>query len=107
MVFYFCCRVVTLNLTRQKGTLMIINWVATKTQRFLPIQNAEPDELSVNFDFALSAEIMDLLYAQNDGCLDAGRATQRAVAEDSQQIKEADAIAIIRCALDEHELALA
>ena len=51
---------------------MIINWVATKAQQFLPVQDAGLDELNVSFDFALSAEIMDLLYAQNDDCMDAG-----------------------------------
>lgn len=72
---------------------MIIDWVAAKAQHFLPVQNAGLDELSVNFDFELSAEIMDLLYAQNTA---------------SQQVNVADVtITADRCVLDEHELALA
>jgi len=71
---------------------MIINWVAAKAQQFLPVQDAGLDELSINFDFALSAEIMGLLYAKN------------AV---SQQTESANATAITRFTLDEHELALA
>ena len=72
---------------------MIINWIAAKAQLFLPAQDAGLDELSINFDFALSAEIIDLLYAKN------------AV---SQQTEEAtNTAAITRFALDEHELALA
>ena len=37
---------------------MIINWIAAKALPYLSIDDAELDELSVNFDFALSAEIM-------------------------------------------------
>ncbi len=79
---------------------MIINWVAAKAQQLLPAQNAGLDELS--FDFALSAEVMDLLYAKNDGCMAPG-----AVAEAGQQDEAANMNGIIRVALDEHELALA
>lgn len=68
---------------------MIINWLATKAQQFLPVQDAGPDELSVSFDFALSSEIIALMHAQN---------------ESTQQ---ADAATVTQCALDEHELALA
>ena len=71
---------------------MIIDWVTAKAQQFLPVQDAGLDELSVSFDFALSAEIMALLYARNE--LD-------------QQAETANAVMITRCALDEHELALA
>lgn len=85
---------------------MIINWLAAKAQQFLPAQDAGLDELSVSFDFALSAEIMDLLSVQNDDCMDAGgRATQGAVAEAGQQPEAATAIK--RFILDEHEQALA
>ncbi|MGZ5576962.1 MAG: hypothetical protein ACXWEV_08770 [Methylobacter sp.] len=110
---------------------MIINWVTTKAQQFLPGQDAGLDELNVSFDFALSPEIMDLLYAQNDGCMaatapgslaafppsmevrsggsvptvgalgDAG-----AVAEADQSAEDAEAAAVIRFELDEYELAL-
>lgn len=69
---------------------MIINSVAAKAQQFSPVQDAGLDELSANFDFALSAEIMDLLYTQN-------AAGQQAEA----------ATAMLQFALDEHELALA
>lgn len=107
---------------------MIINWVAAKAQQFLPVQDAGLDELSVNFDFALSAEIMELLYAQNDDCMEAGgRAAQGAVADDgmeagggsviessdgavteaSQQVEAAEVAVMSEFALDEHELALA
>jgi hypothetical protein len=99
---------------------MIINWAAAKAQQFLPIQDTELDELSVSFDFALSAEMMGLLYAQNDACMDAGgttprmeeveqlpRATQGTVAETVQQAEAADSTEITQVALDEHELALA
>ncbi|MFI3154577.1 MAG: hypothetical protein QX199_00325 [Methylococcaceae bacterium] len=71
---------------------MIIDWVAAKAQQFLPVQDAGLDELSVSFDFALSSEIMGLLYAQN---------------EPDQQTEVADDATITRTALDEHELALA
>ncbi|MCX7094905.1 MAG: hypothetical protein NTY50_15840 [Methylobacter sp.] len=70
---------------------MIINWLATKAQQFLPIQDTGFDELSVSFDFALSAEIMGLLYAQN---------------EIDQQIEANEEITVMQNALDEHELAL-
>lgn len=68
------------------------NWVTEKTQQSLPAYDAELDELSVNFDFALSAEILDLLYAQNAA---------------GQRRKTASKLSITRLALDEHELALA
>jgi hypothetical protein len=80
---------------------MIINWVAEKALQFLPIQDTDLDELSVNFDFALSAEIMGLLYAQNDDCMDA-----EIVAEAVQQ-DEANSFTLPQFALDEYELALA
>ncbi len=70
---------------------MIINWLAAKAQQFLPVQDAAVDELSVSFDFALSAEIAGLLYAQNQGW----------------PIEAVDDNAISEIALDEHELALA
>jgi len=66
---------------------MIINWIATKAQQFFPKPDAGLDELSINFDFALSDEIMDLLYAKNAA---------------SQQAKAA---AIAQVALDERKLA--
>ncbi len=73
---------------------MIINWLAAKAQQFLPVQDAGLDEheLSISFDFAMSAEIMDLLYAKDAA---------------SQQAKAAHLAATTRFALDEHELALA
>jgi hypothetical protein len=83
---------------KRKGIAMIINWVTTKARQFLPGQDAGLDELNVSFDFALSPEIMDLLYAQNDDCMDA------AVAEAGQPAE--DAAAITQFELDEHELAL-
>lgn len=91
---------------------MIINWVATKAQQFLPVQDAGLDELNLSFDFALSPEIMNLLYAQNDAGMDAGdRAPtvgdSRAVAEEGQQAEDVNPTAIVQFALDEHELALA
>lgn len=67
---------------------MIINWISTKAQQFFPEQDAGLDELSINFDFALSDEIMDLLYAKNAA---------------SQQAKAAKAAAITQLALDERE----
>jgi hypothetical protein len=74
---------------------MIINWVTAKAQQFLPEQDAGLDELNVSFDFALSPEIMELLYAQNEACADAG------------QQAEADTATVIRHVnLDEYELAL-
>jgi hypothetical protein len=76
----------------KKGIPMAINWIETKAQQFLPVQDAELDELSISFDFALSAEIIDLLYAKNTA---------------SQQAKSAKAASITRVALDEHEQALA
>ena len=95
---------------------MIINWVATKAQQFLPVPDPGLDELSVNFDFPLSAEIMDLLYAQNDECMDAGgriasgtatESNEGAVAGASQQVEAAEVVVMSEFALDEHELALA
>lgn len=46
---------------------MIINWLAAVAQQFFPVEDAGLDEheLSISFDFALNAEIMDLLYAKN------------------------------------------
>lgn len=70
---------------------MIINWLTAKAQQFLPTDDAELDELSSTFDFALSDEIMGLLYAHN---------------QQSPQAETAES-AITRFALDEHELALA
>lgn len=103
---------------------MIINWITTKTQQFLPAQTDETDELSVYFDFALSAEMLGLLYGQDHACIDAeattpgmrqvesslrhqSGATQDAVAEAGQQIKSAKVLANPYIALDEYELALA
>lgn len=89
------------DLNKRKGIAMIINWVTAKARQFLPGQDAGLDELNVSFDFALSPEIMDLLYAQNDDCMDAS------VAEaDQPPAKDADAAAITQFELDEHELAL-
>ncbi|WP_340121098.1 hypothetical protein [Methylobacter svalbardensis] len=81
---------------------MIINWVAAKTQQLLPAKDARLDELNVSFDFALSPEVMNLLFAQNDDCMDAG-----AVAETRQLAEIAGATTISGLELDEHELALA
>ncbi len=86
---------------------MIINWVATKAQLFLPEQD---DEFNVGFDFALSSEIMNLLYTQNDHCMEARdrAAMQGAIAEFGQQdAVDANATFITEFVLDEHELALA
>lgn len=69
---------------------MVSHWVTAKTQQDLPAYNAELDELS--FDFALSAEIVDLLYTQNAA---------------GQRRQTAGKLSITRLALDEHELALA
>lgn len=108
------------HLTKQKGVLMIIDWVAAKVQYFLPGQNAGLDELSTFFDFALSPEMTDLLYAQNDGRMDAkgtrpwlegieskldqrSMATQEAVAEEEQADQPAN---IPPFSLDEYEQAL-
>ncbi len=92
---------------------MIINWVAAKAQQFLPVQDTGLDEFNSSFDFALSPEIMNLLYAQNDD-LDAGATTPRMgeVEQRREQLFTAgqqaeDVIAIAQLALDEHELALA
>ena len=74
------------------GLVMIINWVAAKALPYLTLYDAELDELSVDFDFALSAEIMAMLYAQNTTCTPA---------------EVAGTIGIRSCSLDEHELALA
>jgi hypothetical protein len=73
---------------------MTINWLAAVAQQFLPVEDAGLDEheLSISFDFAPSAEIMDLLYTQN------------AV---GHMAKPATATALPRFALDEYELALA
>lgn len=71
---------------------MIINWIAVKAQQFLSAQDEGLDELSIGFDFALSAEIADLLYAQNKA---------------EPQIEIMDTVTVTRTVLDEHELALA
>ncbi len=81
---------------------MIINWVATKAQQFLAENDADFDELNINFDFALSPEIISLLYAQNDSNLNTGDRAQHEEAD--QQTEEINTPAF---ALDEHELALA
>jgi hypothetical protein len=79
----------------EKGISMIINWVTTKAQQFLPEQDAGLDELNVSFDFALSPEMMALLYAQDEACTDAG-----------QQDEAENATVIRYVGLDEYELAL-
>ncbi|MDO9048572.1 MAG: hypothetical protein Q7U66_12665 [Methylobacter sp.] len=96
---------------------MIINWMAAKAQQFLPAHDTGLDELNVSFDFALSPEIMNLLYAQNDDCMDAGGRAATvgalgdagAVAEAGQQAEpeHVNATAATQFALDEYELALA
>lgn len=68
---------------------MIINWLAAKALPYLTRDDAELDEFSVDFDFALSAEIMAMLYAQNTRCA------------------PAEAVRLSSSALDEHERALA
>jgi hypothetical protein len=70
---------------------MIINWFATKAQQLFLVQDTEPDELSEDFDFALSAEMMALLYAKN-------------VLQQRNYTITKDAFS--QFALDEHELAL-
>ena len=85
---------------------MIIDWMASKAQLFLPEQD---DEFYLGLDFALSPEIMSLLYAQNDDCTDAEEkgVTQQVIADPAQQeAEDADAF-IAQFELDEHELALA
>jgi hypothetical protein len=74
---------------------MIIDWVTAKAQQFLPEQDAGLDELNVSLDFALSPEIMELLYAQDEACTDAG-----------QQDEAENATVIRHVGLDEYELAL-
>jgi hypothetical protein len=69
---------------------MIMNWAVEKVQWFLPAQEVGLDEL--NFDFALSAEVMDLLCANNGA---------------DQQDEAANEASKMRVALDEYELALA
>lgn len=81
---------------------MMIKWVTTKAQQFLPVKDAGVDEFSANFDFVLSVEMMALLSAQHDR-----HRQQGAVAGTHQQAEIADAPAISQLALDEHELALA
>lgn len=70
---------------------MIIDWLTAIAQQILPAEEAGLDEheLSISFDFASNAEIMDLLYARN-------AVNQQAEAATAPQF-----------ALDEHELALA
>lgn len=106
----------------QKGILMIINWVAEKAQQFISAQDPELDELSINFDFALSAEIIGLLYAQNNDFMNAEGTLPKdgkdriapetaiesnagAVAEAALQDEVNDVI-LLQFVLDEHELAL-
>jgi hypothetical protein len=74
---------------------MIINWLTTQAQQFLAARNVELDELNVGFDFALSPEMMNLLYAQND----------ERMTETNQPTE--DVTTVTQFALDEHELALA
>lgn len=71
---------------------MMINWLAAKAELFFPVPEAGLDELGVNFDFALSAEIVDWLYAQNAAV---------------HQVRTANSGAMLRFDLDEHELAIA
>lgn len=71
---------------------MIINWVAEKMRHFLLVQDAGLDELGVDFDFALGAEIMGLLYAQNQA---------------GQQDEANATVGMEQSVLDEHEQALA
>jgi len=78
---------------------MIINWLVSKAQQFLAVSDTEFDELNVSFDFALSPEIMSLLYAQNDDCMEE--------AKTDQQSEDLNPIVIRQFGLDEHELALA
>lgn len=73
---------------------MIINWLTTKAQQFSTAQNVELDELNVGFDFALSPEIMNLLYVQNDQCM-------------TETDRQTEDVTVTQFALDEHELALA
>jgi len=95
---------------------MIINWVAAKAQQLLPVKDAGLDELSANFDFALSVEIRRFLYTQNDDCTDAGGTTpwmeeveqrMEQLPRAPQQAEIASATVVSELALDEHELALA
>jgi len=83
---------------------MIINWLVSKVQQFLAASDTEFDELNFSFDFALSPEIMSLLYAQNDECMDAG---DEAMQEADQKAEDASLTVTTQFALDEHELALA
>jgi hypothetical protein len=71
---------------------MIINWVTKKTRQFFA---ESVDEPSVNFDFALSADMMSLLLAQNDVFLNEE--------DGSEAIQEESVLQ----ELDEYELALA
>jgi hypothetical protein len=71
---------------------MMTNWLAAKMQQFSPVSDAGLDELGDNFDFALSAEIADWLYAKNAA---------------GHQAKIAHAGAMLRFDLDEHEQAIA
>jgi len=71
---------------------MIINWGTNKAQQLLTKQD---DELNASFDFALSPEMMALLYAQNADCMNA-----------SQPAENVNATAIMQFELDEYELAL-
>lgn len=103
----------------QKGILMIINWVSEKAQQFISAQDTGLDELSVNFDFALSAEIIGLLYAQNNGFMNAegtlsedGKdriAPETAIESNAEATlqDEVNDVSLPQFVLDEHELALA
>jgi hypothetical protein len=71
---------------------MIINWVTKKTRQFFA---ESVDEPSVNFDFALSADMMSLLLTQNDVFLNEE--------DGSEAIQEESVLQ----ELDEYELALA
>ncbi len=111
---------------------MMINWAVAKVQQFLPIVDAGLDELSVSFDFALSAEVMDLLYTKNDGCMAATVPDSLAACPPSMEVRSegttpwmeddldaggrakqgavaeaANTISRMQGALDEHERALA
>jgi hypothetical protein len=84
---------------------MIIEWMAGKARLFLPEQD---EEFNVGFDFALSPEIMRLLYAQNDDCMATElKGAVQTIAEPAQQETEDRDAFIAQFELDEHELALA
>ena len=68
---------------------MIINWLAIKAQQLLAVDDASADEFS--FDFALSAEIAELLYAHH---------------QTGQPAQARNVNVVTQFTLDEHELAL-